>query len=289
MLMCQNLFKSTSVLSRSLSLSAFRLIEVPSSKPLSEERQAEMDESRKKLLWRQKPYEKKDQWYSKFKLFLQDDDEPSKDTLITRLQQPVILRPTAVKKWWKKNMEQKERFMQQYIPERHNILGNDLAAAHFLVFRNGRVRFAGEKDWVQLDKNGDMNLPNKYVHGMFVEAIDCENMEIYYEGMENLRRLKNLRFLSYKNVKGFDDWCLDRVSGSEYESLEVLNLSGTEITYRGIQALYRVPSLKKLILDDPYRDLEWKLVLAMLQELYTDLEIIENKPTQIAAESSQKV
>lgn len=282
MLMCKNLMICRSALTRSLSVSSLRMIDVPSSKPLSEERQTEITESQKKLKWRVKPFEQPNAWYTKFKVFMGEDGEPDRETLVTRLTKPIDLRPSTLKKMWKFNKEKQERYLQQFIPERHSTLGNDLAAAHFMVHRKGRVKFVGQQEWTQMDKDGNYSLPDKYVHGMFVESIDCENMEIYYEGMENLRRLKHLRFLSYKNVKNFDDWSLDRLSGSEYESLEVLDLSGTEITYRGLQALYRVPSLKKLILHDPYRSLEWKLTLAMLQDIMPNLEIVETKPALIS-------
>jgi len=277
MLLCQSLIKTSSVLRRSLSLSALRLLDVPSSKPLSEERKAELKESQESLKWRMKPGDKPGEWYTKFKLFMEDENEEVKETLITRFQQPIDVRPSAIKKWWKFNSEKKERFMQQYIPERHNILGNDLAAAHFLIFRNAKVKFEGESEWKQIDEDGHYQLPSSYVHGMFVEAIDCENTTIYYEGLENIQRLKSLRFLSFKNMKSFDDWCLDRVSGSEFESLQVLNLSGTEITERGITALYRVPSLRKLILDEKPH-IEWKLTLAMLQDVIPALQIVEITP-----------
>lgn len=119
---------------------------------------------------------------------------------------------------------------------------------------------------------------------MFLEAIDCEGMELYYEGLENLRRLKKLRFLSFKNLKTFDDWCMDRVSGSQFESLEMLNLTGTKVTFRGLQALHRIPSLKRLMVDDPYRDTEWKLTLAMLQDIIPELKIIDTNETAPEAE-----
>lgn len=111
---------------------------------------------------------------------------------------------------------------------------------------------------------------------MFIEALKCDNMELYYEGLENIRRLTKLKYLSFKNVKQFDDWCLDRVSGSEFSSLEMLDLSGTNITEKGLQALYRVPTLRKLILDSPQRDSAWKLVIAMLQEIIPNLEIVDS-------------
>lgn len=275
MLLCRKIVHQATVNYRCISLTSWMLLDVPSSKPLNEQRQEELDESKKKLTWRLKPFEKKDAWYSKFKLFLQDDNEEVKETFITRLQQPIPVKPSSIKKMWTLNAEKQERFLQQFIPERHRILGNDLAAAHFLVYRKGRVRFYGEENWVKQNDYDEVPLPDRYVHGMFVEAIDCEGVELYYEGLENLRRLKSLRYLSFKNVKSFDDWCLDRVSGSEFESLEELNLSGTVVTQRGLQSLYRIPSLKKLILDDPYRDSEWSLTIAMLQEIIPDLQIEE--------------
>lgn len=162
--------------------------------------------------------------------------------MITKLQAKIDLRPSQVKKWWKHNLEKQERFLQQYIPERHQILGNDLAAAHFLVFRQGRVKFCGQRDWTTLDKEGNMNIPDKFVPDLFLEAIDCEGMKLYYEGLENVRRLKKLRYISFKGNQMFDDWCLDRVSGSEFESLEVLNLSVTQISERGLQGNHKLYS-----------------------------------------------
>lgn len=172
-------------------------------------------------------------------------------------------------------VDKKERFFQQYIPERHQILGNDLATAHFIVHRKGKVRFVGETKWVQMDEDDDYKLPDRYVHGLFIEAIDCEGMNLFYEGLENFRRLRNLKKASFKGIKNFGDWCLDRVSGSEFENLEELDLSGTNVTHLGLQALYRIPTLKRLIIDNPYRNTEWQLTVAMLQEIMPELEIVE--------------
>lgn len=261
-------------LSRLIATSSQRLIDVPSSKPLSEERQQELDSGKKRLEWRQNPHEK--EWQSSFKGFLEDDDpSKTKESFFARWSRPIDFSPSSVKRWFKLNLEKKERYLQQYIPERHQILGNDLAAAHFLVFRGAKVRFVGEPNWVQMDRDGRYNLPDRYVHGLFVEDIDCEGTKIFYEGLENLRRLKSLKTASFKDMKCFDDWSADRISGSEFEALELLDLSGTSITHRGLQALYRIPSLKKLILTDPYRDTEMKLVLAMLQDIMPALEIVE--------------
>lgn len=156
-------------------------------------------------------------------------------------------------------------------------MGNNLAAAHFIVHRGGRIRFEGEQNWTQKDENENYTLPNKYVHGLFVEHIDCEKMKprIYYEGLENIRRLEKLKTISFKGNKYYGDWCLDRTSGSEYENLERLDLSGTKVTHRGLQGLYRIPSLKELVIDNPFRNTEWLLVIAMLQEIMPELKIID--------------
>ncbi|CRL02552.1 CLUMA_CG015848, isoform A [Clunio marinus] len=271
-------FNVPTFISRTISLSAERYVDVPSSKPLKEERKIKIEQDIKDMQWRQKPHEQKGAWYSKFKVFLEDDDEVSRESLMTRVIQPLDLRPKKVKEFFVKHAEEKERFLQQFIPDRHEILGNDLAAAHFILFRFGQVKFKGQNNWMKADSERNFNLPDKYVSNMFLEAIDCENMTLYYEGLDNIRRLKHLRYLSFKNVKKFDDWCLDRVSSLELDNLSVLILSGTEVTFRGLGALYRIPSLKRLTLDKPYRDPEWKLTIAMLQDILPELEIIESTP-----------
>lgn len=192
------------------------------------------------------------------------------------LVQPIDLHPRAIKKWWQEYKVRKERFLQQFIPERHEILGNDLAAAHFLLFRKGKVKFCGHSEWLEMNSEEDVKvpLPNKYNPHYELEAIKCDGMELYYEGLENLRRLKKLLYLSFKDVKTFDDWCLDRVSGSEYEKLEVLDISGTSVSANGLQALYRITSLKKLVVSHPDKDdPKWNLTIAMLQEILPNLEI----------------
>lgn len=243
---------------------------------MNEDRQTEFDDSKQKMKWRMKPSERKSEWYSSFKLFLgEDESQKTTETFVTRVVQPIDLRPSSLMKAWKNGQEKQERFLQQYSDERQKALGNDLAAAHFLVFRDGKVKFVDEDRWIQSEE-GYNSLPSRYVASMHLEAIDCEGMELYYEGLENIRRLKHLKFASFKNIEKFDDWCLDRVSGAEFDNLEVLDLSGTKVTEKGLQALYRIPSLKKLIIDNPNRNTEWMLVIAMLQEIIPELKVVES-------------
>lgn len=247
--------------------------DVPSFKPLNEQHKKKIEEDKKKLSWRTSIVNQPGSFRTNFRVFTSDEDSPS---TVAALSQPIDLRPSAIKKWWGRYQTRKERYLQQFIPERHEILGNDLAAAHFIIYRKGKVKFVGDRDWMKMDSEEDeiVPLPNKYDPSYELEAIDCENMLLHYEGLENIRRLKKLRYLSFKNIKFFDDWCLDRISGSEFVKLEVLDVSGTAVTANGLQALYRIPSLKKLILDFPgNEDHQFNLTIAMLQDIMPNLEI----------------
>lgn len=232
--------------------------------------QEQLEAAKKRLKWRSEPGEKPGAWMSKFKLF--GNDNQTSD-LISLMQQPIDLSPGALSKWWQKRNERLERHMQMYLPERHQILGSDLASAHFILFRGGSVKFLNQKNWIQADENREFNLPDRFDPRYKLEAIKCDNMTLYYEGLENLRRLQNLKFLSFRNVKTFDDWCLDRVSGAENPKLEVLDISGTGITYRGLSALYRLENLKVLVVDDPKVSKEFELSCAMLEEFRPKLQI----------------
>lgn len=116
-------------------------------------------------------------------------------------------------------------------------------------------------------------MPDRFDAAWTLEAIRCDEMELYYEGLENVRRLNHLKFLSFRNVKPFDDWCLDRVSGSEYTALEVLDISGTKVTERGLCALYRIPTLRMLIVDDPQTNKTFEFTCAMLEDLIPEIKI----------------
>lgn len=102
--------------------------------PLKKNIQDDIDE----LKWRTPMGEKSDEWYSKFKLFATENDTNSQ--VLTAMQQPFDFSITGIKKRRKNKAVKTEIFMQQFIPERHEILGNDLAAAHFVVHRGGSVR-----------------------------------------------------------------------------------------------------------------------------------------------------
>ena len=110
-------------------------------------------------------------------------------------------------------------------------LGPDLAAAHFLLHRNCRVRFKGHDHWTELDTYRKTDLPTAYQPGWYVEAVDAAESELVYEGLQNVRNLVFLRYLDLSYCPHVDVWCLDRISGEYKDSLEYLDLSGEENTF----------------------------------------------------------
>lgn len=137
------------------------------------------------------------------------------------------------------------------------------------------IRFTNSPQWIRRDDQNEIayTLPDKYDRTWQLEAIRCDGMELFYEGLENIRRLQRLKFLSFHGVGTFDDWCLDRVSGSEFSALEVLDVSGTAVTERGLTALYRMPTLRLLIVDDPKRSRDYELTIALLEDLMPELKV----------------
>ncbi|KAG0413343.1 hypothetical protein HPB47_009531 [Ixodes persulcatus] len=131
-------------------------------------------------------------------------------------------------------------FSSRFYAERHGILGPDLAAASFLVFRGAAVKFHGKDDWYRKAEDGSIGLPQSYEDGWRVEAVDASEVELLYEGLDNLTNLEGLKALRLCGCPFVDDWFLDRLSQFK-DSLEQLDLSGCpQITHRGLSALYRL-------------------------------------------------
>ncbi|XP_062559668.1 uncharacterized protein LOC134224358 [Armigeres subalbatus] len=255
---------------RSIHSSAFRLNQDGPQNPQLAKIMQKIEKDKKKLKWRTPYSELPDTFQSKFKLFSSSNRNSE---LIEAMQQPVDLSPTGIKKWWNKRRTETAAFMQQYIPERHNALGEDLACAHFVVHREGSVRFRGQKQWIKMDEKDDYDLPRNFVPNMVLEEVKCDNMDLFYEGLENIRQLRFLKHLSFENVSRFDDWYLDRISGNGFPVLEELNLRGTAVTYRGLHCLYRLPSLKVVLVDEPEKNIMWQMMVSQLEEWNPNIAI----------------
>lgn len=134
-------------------------------------------------------------------------------------------------------------------------------------------------------------------------AIKADNMELYFEGLENVRRLDHLRYFSLRNVKQFDDWSMDRLCGNEFNNIEILDVSGTSVTANALFAVPKLRSLKALVMDTKDRSLEFQLACSLLEEVMPQLRILDSadvhddvyeaqkalaaQETKIAAETSE--
>lgn len=169
-------------------------------------------------------------------------------------------------KWFKHNKDEYIKLTQSFNPMRHEILGADLATAHFIIHRGGRVRFRGNTYWTEQNKKGSYELPNNYNPRYILEAVDVNRFDLHYEGLSNLCGLIKLKWLSLKDCKNIDDWGLDKIS-AEFPELEYLDISGCEkITERGLESLYRMINLKKLIVTNYNKSVAFELSCFMLED-----------------------
>ncbi|XP_042241409.1 distal membrane-arm assembly complex protein 2-like isoform X2 [Homarus americanus] len=194
--------------------------------------------------------------------------------LIHALQKGIDLRPSAIKEWYK-NLRQKINVADQSFKEdRVAVLGFDLAAAHFLVHRGGKVRFKNATIWNQKDENEEYELSRHYIPNIFVEEIDASGVDLIYEGLESMRNLQHLKWLSVANCSNIDDWCIDRICCQYSNSLEHLDISNCpKVTERGITALARLRRLQNLQLNGLDGIKNIKLLCLLLEDVLPNLQI----------------
>lgn len=201
------------------------------------------------------------------------DDTNQVDTL-RFLQTPINLSPSAIKKWWNNRQEHRAMMLQSYLPDRNRILGNELAAAHFLVFRGGAIKFHNSDEWIKSDKNNDYNLARFYEPDKILQAIDCSGMDLFYEGLLNLKGLQKLEWASFNEVERLDDWFLDRLSNIFRHSLVYLDIRNCpNYTERGLATLHRMDKLRILCIDDMLLTTSFEMTCLMLQEHNPELQI----------------
>ncbi|OQV25196.1 putative ATP synthase subunit s-like protein [Hypsibius exemplaris] len=168
---------------------------------------------------------------------------------------------------WMKRLELKHlRKDQTYCTERVGILGPELAAAHFFVYRGGRVKFHGVDKWFSIKDGSHKTMPSRHLDNARVEAIDASGLPLLYEGMDHFIGLRSLKYLSLKNCPRIDDWCLPKLFILN-KTLEYLDLSGCpKITERGIACLYHLSSLRNLLLADMPKVENKELVALLLED-----------------------
>lgn len=96
-----------------------------------------MELSKAKLKWRLPHKDNKGVWFSKLRLFAPERQNMDR---IMRMAKPWDFSIGNFFDKRRKLLLEVDSFMQSFIVERHKTLGNDLAAAHFLVHRGALVK-----------------------------------------------------------------------------------------------------------------------------------------------------
>ncbi|KAI4469745.1 mitochondrial atp synthase coupling factor b [Holotrichia oblita] len=223
------------------------------------------------IKWRTPWHQKEGQYYSVLRTFY---SEHNNTKLMKLIQAPIDLSPSAIRRWWADKKKFNQVVMQQYIPERNRTLGNELAAAHFIVYRGGSVKFFGQDFWIKANQFNRYQLPNRFEADWQLQAIDCSGMELHYEGLVNLRDLEKIEWFSVRGCENMDDWCMDRISNIFARTLLYLDIRDCpNITHRGLAALVKMSKLKIVYLDDITYTNEYEMTCLMLQQVLPDLDI----------------
>jgi hypothetical protein len=80
----------------------------------------------------------------------------------------------GMQRWVNRKKRENAMQRQRFIPQRHASLGPDLATAHFVTFRGGRVKFVGHAEWFTTDTD----LPPKFDENYLIEKVDASGMSV---------------------------------------------------------------------------------------------------------------
>ncbi|XP_017766869.1 PREDICTED: ATP synthase subunit s-like protein [Eufriesea mexicana] len=170
--------------------------------------------------------------------------------------------------WWNHKKDSFAESAENFQYKKYEILGPDLAAAKFIIFVGGKIRFKDHDEWIDKTKTNEISkLPNEFDETYILEEIDLNKFSLRYKQLHFIFNLYYLKSLNLKGCKTVDDWFLDKLS-AEYPTLEYLDISECEnVTERGLEALYRMPNLKKLIVTNFYGSAAFDLTCFMLEDV----------------------
>ncbi|KAL8619789.1 hypothetical protein ACOMHN_025875 [Nucella lapillus] len=207
--------------------------------------------------------------------------------ILTMLTQDYVWNWGGVKAFMESSRWMALKHDHRFIPERHRVLGPDLATAHFVVGRGGRVKVSGREAWVQRDKQGNAYMPNNYVPGLHLEAIDCTGVQMSYVAFDNMVDLEQLQYLKFSRCSNFDDWCLARLYQFK-DTLEFLDLSDCwDVTENGLACLHMLRNLKGLKLTGLPKVKDMGLLVLLLEEALPQCTIFGLDPTALLPPGDQ--
>lgn len=99
-----------------------------------------------------------------------------------------------------------------------------------------------------------------------ITGIDARYSLLGYEGLEQLRSCKNLKYLNASYARIFDNHCLTRLH-MVGETLEYLDLSGSSVNVKGLGYLRLLPNLKWINLSNLPEQEDIERYLPYIQEI----------------------
>lgn len=180
-------------------------------------------------------------------------------------------------RWIEAKALARERRDQSFNRMRHGILGPDLAAAHFITNRMGRVKFCGHAEWFSFETSD--KLPAKYEDNWLIEKIDATGLKMIYEGMDNLVNLFHLTDLNLTNSTELDVWAFDKLFRMYRFSTKLTRLNVTNCSRfceNSLMSCHRIPSLQEVIITGT-RASEYghlKLLVHELQDIRPNMRVI---------------
>lgn len=184
------------------------------------------------------------------------------------------------REWWKRKKDDLQEYIENDQYQKYVKFGPDLAAALFIVQMGGKVRFKNHNEWIDKTKKDEIsNFLNKCYANYILEELDLNGYPIRYQHLHFIFNLHYLKSLNLRGCTSINDWYLDKLS-AEYPMLEKLDISECKnVTERGIEALYRMPNLKTLIVTNFYGSAAFDLTCFMLEDVnpYLTCQIQQSK------------
>ncbi|XP_060823872.1 distal membrane-arm assembly complex protein 2 [Bombus pascuorum] len=170
--------------------------------------------------------------------------------------------------WWKRQKENYQKYIEKEQYKKYIIAGPNLAAAKYVIECSGKIRFKNHDEWIDKTKKSELSkFPNEYDENFILEEIDFNGYPIPYEHLDFIFNLFDLRTLSFRGCRTINDWSLDKLA-AEFPNLEHLDVSECEnVTERGLEALYRMPNLKKLTVTNFYGTAAFDLTCLLLEDV----------------------
>ncbi|XP_064600360.1 distal membrane-arm assembly complex protein 2-like [Liolophura sinensis] len=187
--------------------------------------------------------------------------------VLASIQQDIDLSPKALHRWIINQKWNELKTEHRYDEEKVKAMGCDIAAAHFVVKHGGAVKFLGRDRWHWKTEERKSYLPQRFVEGLTVEAIDASNTTMMYSSFDNLANLPSLVYLKLSDCQYIDDWCLSRFHMFA-DTLHFLDISGCpRVTERGLATLHHLENLKGLKISNMTGVDNKELVMILMEEM----------------------